>query len=205
MEALPGQQMRVVVRPLGRAHTRLTWCWLFASLSMCSAACRDAQQIFTEDRLENLCTGHVPTCGMVASCVLGEDQYIRGQFPGGATVVVRTDERHRPDTPPPGQQAPTEPASEQGPERTTVTANMLVRLLLIDPRYPGTELRSRGYDNDCGNFDERLDQEVPGGLFELAGGDGVIDHALVVGGDGDHMVTIFSDMNAGYLLRVDLD
>ncbi len=172
-------------------------CLVFLLLG--STACRDAQEIFTEDRLENLCTGYVPTCGMVASCVLGEGQYIRGQFPGGATLVVRTDERH--------VSTRTTEAADDGdsPGGGAARSKMLVRMLLIDPTYPGTELRTRAYDNDCGNFDERLDQDIPGGLFTLAGGDGVIDHPLEVTGLGDHMVTVFSDMNAEYLLRVDLD
>src|SRR5262245_54881757 len=80
----------VRLRPEARGH-RPTWVRLWVALLMSAfLGCSDAESIFAEGRLENRCNGAIPVCGGQASCVLAQDQFYRGRFPGGTRFVVRT-------------------------------------------------------------------------------------------------------------------
>ena len=133
-----------------------------------------AEQIFTEGRVENLCVQAVPACGRPARCALTRDQYLRTQFPGGEDLIVRTE---------------------------TDETVLRVRMLLLDRRYPGTELLVRAYDTGCRDFDEVLHRDVD--LFRLAGDEGILEVEVLVRGRGDHRLEIFSDLASAYLLTVD--
>lgn len=140
------------------------------------AGCGDAESIFTEGRIEKRCNDTVPVCNTKASCVLLEDQYLRDEFPGGKVFTLRTEE-----------------------EQTRVVA----RFLLLEPRYPGTELLVRVHSASCGTFAEGTTKDRD--LFEYAGGDSIIEYELDVEGRGDHLVEIFSDMSSDFLFRFDID
>ena len=145
---------------------------LLAALS----GCETAEEIFTSGRIENRYSGSIPVCGYIAACVLSQDQYLRGQFPGGQRLIVRTE---------------------------IDQAQLVTRFLLLDERFPGTEIFVRAYSTGCGDYDEGHAEDVD--LFELAGNDGIIEYGLNVTGLGDHMVEIFSDMSAEFLFRVDVE
>jgi len=138
------------------------------------AGCADEQEIFTSGRLENRCNESIPVCGYQASCVLGDDQYLRAQFPSGHRMIVR---------------------SEADPVR------LRVRLLFTDESFPGTELLVRAYATGCADYDEHsvTGEDV---FDQLTGGDEA-EYELDVTGRGDHMVEVFSDMAAEFLLVVD--
>jgi hypothetical protein len=141
-----------------------------------ACACTDAEGIFTSGRIENRCNGAIPVCGLQAGCVLGTDQYLRGEFPGGQNLIVRTE-------------------VEQ--------ARLVARLLLIDPMAPGTELLVKACSTDCGKCEKNLSTDV--NLFDLAGDDNIVESHLDVEGIGDHRVEIFSDMTSEFLFTVDIE
>ncbi len=140
------------------------------------AGCATSEEIFTRGRIENRCNGSIPVCDELAACVLSQDQYLRGDFPGGQKIIVRTEDDR---------------------------AQLITRFLLVDERYPGTTIFVRAYSTGCGDYSEGLAEDVD--LFELAGGDGIIEYGLNVTGLGDHFVEIFSDMSAEFLFRVDIE
>lgn len=148
--------------------------WLLGLLLL--NGCQSAEDAFTDGRIEQLCDRSVPVCNSQASCVLSTDQYLEGAFPGGLKIIVRTE---------------------------TDEATLIVRTLLTDPRFPGTEYQVAAYDTGCSVPEEVLIQDQD--LFDLAGDDGVIEHHLQVTGRGDHLVELFSDMSASFLFRVDVD
>lgn len=131
--------------------------------------CQSAEDAFIGRRIENLCNASVPACGRQASCVLAPDEFIAGQFPGGKNIVVRTE---------------------------TEQTRLVVRTLISDATYPGTEFYIRAFDVGCSSFDEARETEA--NLFDLAGDDGVIEYALDVEGKGDHRLEFFSDLAAGF-------
>jgi len=145
---------------------------LWATLA--AAGCASEEEIFTEGRIENRCNESIPICGYQASCVLGEDAFLRAQFPSGHRMIVR---------------------SEVDPVR------LRVRLLFTEESFPGTELLVRAYSTGCADYDEH---SVTGeDVFEqLTGGDAA-EYELDVTGRGDHMVEVFSDMAAEFLLVID--
>lgn len=138
--------------------------------------CSDDESAFIQGRLENRCNGAIPVCGFQAACVLGADQFIRGRFPGGQRVIVRT------------QTDPTQ---------------IRTRFLLLDQKFPGSEIAVRAFDTGCGDFDE--EQAVDRDLFDLAGDDGIIEYTLEVEGRGDHYVDVFSDMTSDFIFKVELE
>lgn len=146
---------------------------LLAVAALAASGCLSAEEIFTGDRLENLCVEALPVCGQRAGCVLAEDQFIEGTFPGGQRLIVRT---------------PTE------------RSELVVRIFLADPVDPGTELQVRAGDVGCTGFDEIQRRDVD--LFELAGSSRTLTEVLEVEGRGDHLVEVFSDMASDFLLRV---
>ena len=145
-------------------------------VGLCLVGCQTAEEIFTAGRIENRCSNAIPVCGYIAACVLGQDQYLRGQFPGGQRVIVRTE---------------------------VDQARLIARFLLVDERFPGSEIFVRAYSTGCGDYEEGHAVDVD--LFELAGNDGIIEYGLDVTGIGDHMVELFSDMSAEFLFRVDIE
>jgi hypothetical protein len=151
---------------------------LVAALALLAAlaGCETSEEIFTRGRIENRCNASIPVCGYIAACVLTQEQYLRAQFPGGARLIVRTE---------------------------IDQAQLVTRFMLLDERFPGTEIFVRAYSTGCGDYNEGHAEDVD--LFELAGDDGIIEYGLNVTGLGDHMVEIFSDMSAEFLFRVDVE
>ncbi|RMG20136.1 MAG: hypothetical protein D6729_03550 [Deltaproteobacteria bacterium] len=153
---------------------------LYAALLLLAAialgGCFSDEQIFAGGRIEDLCNGVVPQCRLQAGCVLDEAHFVRGRFPGEQRVVVRTER---------------------------VDATLVVRLLLTKMIFPGTELLVEGFSPDCGNSD--LEQLVDVDLFEYAGDDRILEFHLEMGEAGDHLLSVYSDMDAEYLMTVTVE
>jgi len=145
-----------------------------ALMAVAMGACASEEEIFTNGRIENRCNDAIPVCGYQASCVLGQDQYLRAQFPSGQRLIVRSD---------------------------VDPVRLRVRLLFTNESFPGTQLLVRGYATGCADYDEHsvVGEDV---FDQLTGGDSA-EYELDVAGRGDHMVEIFSDMAAEFLLVVD--
>lgn len=137
--------------------------------------CASAEDAFTAGRIENLCVQAVPACGRPARCELTGDQFLRSRFPGGERLLVRT---------------------------YTDVSLVRVRMLLLDRRYPGTELLVRGFDTGCRDYDEVLYRDLD--LFALAGDDGVLEVEVEVRGRGDHPLEVFGDLASEYLLTIEV-
>lgn len=139
-------------------------------------ACQTQEAEFTEGRLENLCAGAVPVCDLKASCVLADDEFVRGQLPGAQRLIVRSD-------------------------RDDMRA--VVRILLDEQVYPGTELLLQAFSPGCGDLDQVQLLDVD--LFDRAGDDRILQFTLELPEKGDHLLEFFSDMTARYLLTVDTE
>lgn len=138
-----------------------------------ASGCLDDEGVFTEGRLEDPCNGSIPVCKTQAACVLEPDEYFRGSFPGGVRKIVRSD---------------------------ADKSKLVVRLLLTEPLFPGTELLVQAFTPGCGDFAEEHVQNVD--LFDFAGDDRIIEFELELEGRGDHLLEIFSDMSSEYILAL---
>lgn len=138
--------------------------------------CGDFRDVFADGRLEDLCDGATPVCATQASCVVDRDEFLRGRFPGGRKVVVRS--------------------LEDG-------GTLVVRVLLEEMIFPGTEVFLEASSPDCTAFERlrRTDED----FFALAGGDRVLQLEVDLPERGDHKVEIFSDMAASYLMTFDVE
>jgi hypothetical protein len=145
-------------------------------LALVLTSCGDDESIFVGQRLEQRCNASIPACHTHASCVLTNDSYYSGQFPGGLKTLVRTE---------------------------TEDATLVVRFLLTDMVFPGTELQIMAQTPSCDTFDEVHEKDVD--LFELAGEDRTFEYEMDLEGRGDHLVEIFSDMSASYLMTLTVE
>ena len=149
---------------------------LAAACVLALSGCMSDQQIFTQGRIEDLCTGAVPQCQTQAGCVLDSQHFVRGTFPGDQKVVVHSDAKD---------------------------ATLVVRLLLTTEVYPGTELLEQAFDPDCG--DATVKDVTNTDFFALAGDQRVIEYHLALPVAGDHLLEVYSDMSADYLLTADVE
>lgn len=144
--------------------------------ALAATSCVRQEEVFTEGRVETTCGDAIPVCDTRAACVLDDNVYVDGAFPGGLQSIVRT---------------------ESGDNR------IVVRFLLEEMTSPGSELLVRAHSPGCGTFNERHLQDVD--LFERAGDDRILQYELELEGDGDHLLEIFSDMGAEYLMTVTVE
>lgn len=147
---------------------------LFAVVS--ATGCADQESLFTQGRIETSCDGAVPICNTRAGCVLGNDVFLEGSFPGGRKMIV-----------------PTETPNNQ----------LFVRFLFRDMRAPGTEMLVRANDPDCSDFDETHLTDVD--LIERAGDDQILEFKLKLDGRGDHLLKVFSDMTTSYKMTTKVE
>jgi hypothetical protein len=142
-------------------------------LTLTCSGCIDEESVFTDGRIEDLCNGAIPVCDTQASCMLGNDDYYRGSFPGGLRVFARS----------------------QSDE-----AKVRVRFLLTNMLYPGTELHIQVRSPDCARVVEEHPRDID--FFDLAGDNRILEYILAMPGKGDHLVEVFSDMNAEFLMTI---
>ena len=143
---------------------------------MGSIGCINNGDIFAEGRLEDTCNDAIPICNTQAACTLQNDEFYSGSFPGGLRIVTRTE---------------------------TENANIVVRFLLNEMNFPGTEILVQARTPDCGDYDEKHPKDID--LFRLAGDDRILEFQLEMPGKGDHLVEIFSDMAAEYLMTTEVE
>lgn len=132
--------------------------------------------VFTSGRTEDNCNGSLPLCRQYAGCALDRQSYVRGSFPGELRVAAQTE-------------AP--------------RSILVVRMLLTEMTWPGTELLVLAYSPGCG--DVRGEHLVDVDFFQLAGRDRILTFEIPLESTGDHLVEVFSDMAAAYLLTADVE
>lgn len=152
---------------------------LLATQGCLPATSRDA---FVGDATEIKCDGVWNVClGQVAGCLLDENHYVTGAFPGSRKVLVET---------PPGDW------------------KIRVKLFLdpeVTPRYPGTETEISWYEPGCADqyrYQMSSDTSTTGDFFERAGRDNVFEVEHDVVESGDHLVTVYSDATTRYAIKV---
>ncbi len=133
--------------------------------------------MFLGSRVPVLCDDSYWVCNVLAGCVLDESHYVEGTFPGVRRVVVVTEEEQ---------------------------AGIVVRLFLETMTSPGTEFFIQLYDTDCTLDSEDgvvhwLDED----MFDVAGGDRTLTFEFPVSGPGEHLLELYADANASYLMVVD--
>ncbi|MFH0902695.1 MAG: hypothetical protein V2A73_18850 [Pseudomonadota bacterium] len=143
--------------------------------AVAGAGC-DAELTFAEGRELEPCVGNYPTaCGSQARCVLDEEHYLAGEFPGSRRFIVRTE----------GE------------------ALLDVQFLLVDRRNPGSDFRLVVHEPVCG--ERYLYDAAGQDLFRLIGADGVLLIPMKVLLAGDHLVELISDAYCGYYLKVNAE
>ena len=149
---------------------------ILVGLAAITTGCFSQEEEFAQGRLENPCAGSIPVCSFRASCVLGRQDFLSGQLPGGQRFVVQADPLDR---------------------------QVVIRLLFTEMIYPGTEFLLNLYTPGCGNFE--TEHIIDKDLFARAGDDRIVTFIMPIEEEGDHLLEVYSDMSAAYLLTIDLE
>ena len=148
---------------------------LFACLVIVAlgAGCGD-EVSFALGRELTTCDGNVPTaCTLSAGCVLDQDHYLSGHFPGARRFIARA----------------------AGGE------TLRIGLLLTDQRSPGSELIVTVHEPNCS--DRHTWDSGGRDIFRVADSTGVLVVPVQVRQPGDHMVEFVSDAYCDYALVLD--
>ena len=133
-----------------------------------------AEDVFIGDRALDPCDGSWPVCTFRAGCNLNEREYLEGAFPGSRRFIVETD----------GE------------------ATIRVTVLFRNEISPGADTEIHWYEPGC--FERYSYRSEGADLFREAGSSGLLEKERAVYRPGDHLIEVFSDAVAGYLLRIDL-
>jgi hypothetical protein len=130
---------------------------------------------FAGARDENVCDSTIPVCNTTGGCVLDEDHYLKGEFPGTRRFVVRTH----------GE------------------AKVKVRVYFDMPKSPGADTNIYVYESGC--VERFAFETAGRDIFREAGPDQEFSWETKVYQEGDHLVEINSDAVSSYYLRVDVE
>ena len=136
--------------------------------------CYSRADEFTQGRLHSVCSASIPVCQTRATCVVDDQSYIKGVFPGAERAIIYAPH-----------------------PRTQVH----VRILLDELQSPGTEFMIRAFQIGC--IEKKEERIKDTNIFIRAGGDRVLDFTFDLEGRGDHLIEWFSDATAKYVLNVD--
>ena len=149
---------------------------------LAASGCLDmtSEATFIGGRSEVICDGTWPVCkGKYAGCVLEEERYLTGTFPGTRKFIVRT-----------------------------IPGDYSIRVMLfLNVRLsPGTETEILWYEPGCAEeYRYQISQDkLAGDLFEQAGRSQVFAKERSVVDSGDHLVEVYSDATCRYDLRMAL-
>ena len=141
-----------------------------------AVGCQTPEEEFAAGRLEKLCDGAVPVSSVQAACIVDDDDYLAARFPGGQRFVIQSNE---------------------------LDTKAVVRLYFEEMIFPGTEFQLKLYGPGCAALETLQVLDVD--LFERAGDNRIVQFTLPVDESGDHLLEVYSDMAASYLLIVDLE
>ncbi len=148
-------------------------CTITAVVTML-VSCQTAEEAFVGDRLLSLCDESYSICGKPSGCVLDGNHFAESAFPGTTRVVVATDDAE---------------------------SSVSVRLFLSKMESPGTQLIVQLYEPDCSletNFARASLEDVD--IFKEAGDDRTLLFDFKTFQEGEHLLEIFSDASAEFLL-----
>ena len=134
----------------------------------------DARDLFVGDRDRDECNGNWPVCTFRAGCNLNDREYMEGSFPGSRRFIVET----------------------RGEARIRVV------ILFLTQISPGSDTEIHWYEPGCferySYFSDGTD------LFREAGKTGILEKERDVFLAGDHLIEVFSDAVADFLLKVEV-
>jgi hypothetical protein len=149
---------------------------LCAAASLLPACVPDSEDLFIDNRTYVPCVGQVPVCVTQAGCVLDAAGYTRGNFAQGSTLRAVV--------------------------RTTVPSVIEVQLYFRTEGSPGTDTEIAFNEVGCRT---RIALQSGGvDVFAEAGEGRVWSRKQQVFTPGDHLVEVFSDAQAEYLLKVNV-
>jgi hypothetical protein len=144
------------------------------ALLICTG-CVTAEDRFVQGRREVLCLTEFPVCDAIAGCELNRDVYVATAFPGEHQFIFRTAE---------------------------ADAIVKVGVFFRERTFPGSEVITRLHTPECGNYDE--DTTTSDDTFQEAGDDRTLEFELDAGGEGTHLLQVFSDSSARALIRAEI-
>ena len=121
------------------------------------------------------CEDTFPVCQTSAGCVLTENEYLEGRFPGQKQVIVS---------------APTESVIH-------------VEVFFLEQTASGLDTEIRW--NEPGCFETYRWTNDGRDVFQLAGSSRVLSQSRQVFEDGDHLIEVFSDAVADYQMKIRID
>nr|WP_225936901.1 hypothetical protein [Myxococcus sp. RHSTA-1-4] len=139
-----------------------------------AVACGDSRDDFIGPRVKDACDAAWPVCSRVAGCILGTESYAEGRFPGRGQFIV------------------------QVPEASTIK----VSFYLEEVSAAGEETVVLFHEEGCrARTREAADGRTVLDMMEKAG---EFTREADVTGVGDHLIEFESDMQARYVVKVDV-
>jgi hypothetical protein len=137
--------------------------------------CTSAEDAFIGGRRQQLCLSEYPVCAAVAGCEITREVYVETAFPGNQQFIFRSGE---------------------------ADALVGVSVFFRTREFPGSEVLVRLHTSDCGNYEELM--TFSGDPFAEAGNDKTLEFELAAGGEGDHLLEVFSDATAQSLIKAEI-
>ena len=135
-----------------------------------------AEDNFKGGLTRDRCDGTFPICQTTAGCTMGTGRYIEGAFPGARQFIV--------------------PAPEE--------AVIRVHIFFKSQMFNGIDTEILWYEPGC--FDDVYRYASEGrDIFQEAGNDKVFTQEQQVFLEGDHLVEVFSDAVAEYIIKVEVE
>ncbi|WP_233595678.1 MULTISPECIES: hypothetical protein [Corallococcus] len=145
-----------------------------ALLLMVLSGCGGSREDFIGPRVQDVCKASWPVCNQFAGCILGPESYSEGRFPGRGQVIVRV------------------------PEASTIK----VSFYLEEVTAAGEETAVTVHEEGCR---ARQRQAATGrAALDQMEKFGEFTRQVDVTGVGDHLVEFDSDMQARYVVKVDV-
>jgi hypothetical protein len=143
-------------------------------LAVLAAGCSDSRGDFIGARVRDECDAAWPVCNRVAGCILGTESYAEGRFPGRGQFIVQVKE----------------------------ASTLKVSFYLEEVASAGDELVVLFHEEGC----RARTREAATGRAALDSMDkfGVFTREANVTGVGDHLIEFEADMQARYLVKVDV-
>lgn len=141
---------------------------------LAGAGCGDRRADFLQGRVEDACNEAWPVCDTVAGCILGPESYREGRFPGDARFIVRLAE----------------------------PSIVRVSFFLEEVGAAGALTVITFHEDGCR---ARIREELGGRTFVgEAERFGFVGREAQLNGVGDHLISLESDAQARYLVKVDV-
>ena len=142
-------------------------------LLLAVAGCASSQGDFTNGLTDDPCDQFEPACNTTVGCILTNQTYTGGKFPGNGKFLVQT----------------------------TGPATVEVHFFLVDPTSVGTLTTITWFESGCtSSFQDPVTGKVFVNQAEADNGEFIASQQLSA--PGDHLITYQSDTTSDYLVKV---